>query len=167
MPLETFQLGLDGILNPASSSLTIGEARTVGMKTAFLSHSHKDKNLVDGLLHILSLSGWNVYVDWKDTDLPTSPTRETAAKIQQRISGTNYFLLLATPNSLSSLWCPWELGYADGIKPDTIYVIPTRNGENVSGNEYIELYRRIDRRTDGTLEFYSPASMIGTPLRSI
>lgn len=38
----------------------------------------------------------------------------TPATIKQKIRDLTSFLFLATPNSIASRWCPWEIGYADG-----------------------------------------------------
>jgi len=138
-----------------AKSLT--EARQRHLRTAFLCHSHKDATLVEGLLVLLQESGWNVYVDWKDASMPEIPNKETARNIRQRIEQANYFLFLATPNSLASRWCPWEIGVADGRKPsDDILVIPTRRGSTYYGNEYLELYRRIDFANTGKLAAWQP-----------
>lgn len=92
--------------------------------------------------------------------MPETPNRETARNIRQRIEQSNYFLFLATPNSLASRWCPWEIGVADGRKAyDNIFVIPTRNGNNHYGNEYVELYRRIDLSVGGKLAAWMPSDI--------
>ena len=103
-------------------------------------------HLVKGVQKFLNDQGWHVYVDWQDQSMPPQPSRETALKIQRRIKELNWFLFLATENSMASRWCPWELGFADGAKPyDSILVIPTRDLSGRShGNEYIQLYRRVD-----------------------
>lgn len=124
---------------------TLQEARISGFKTAFLCHSHKDEQLVKGLVTLLADSGWQVYVDWADSSMPDTPNRQTAEKIKQRIVDHNLFLFLATSNSMVSRWCPWEIGYADGKKQiDQILIIPTTDGTKTHGNEYLQLYRRID-----------------------
>lgn len=136
---------------------SLNEARQRNLRTAFLCHSHKDAALVEGLLVLFQESGWNVYVDWKDASMPETPNQETARNIRQRIEQANYFLFLATANSLASRWCPWEIGVADGRKAiDDILVIPTRRGSNYYGNEYVELYRRIDFADTGKLAAWQP-----------
>jgi len=87
-----------------------------------------------------------------DASLPDSPNKETAQKIQNRIKITDFFLFLATKNSTASRWCPWEIGYADGIqKGDRILIIPVTEGDVCYGNEYLQLYRRIDIASHGGL----------------
>lgn len=141
-----------------SKSATLSEARQLGLRTAFLCHSHKDEDLVKGMSNLLKESGWNVYVDWADASMPESPNRETAQKLKTKIVDSQYFLFLATPNSMSSRWCPWELGYADGKKQiDNILIIPTTDSSGRwHGNEYLQLYRRIDLAQAGGLAVWNP-----------
>jgi len=120
-------------------------------KSAFLCHSHRDEDLVKGLLVNFADLGIDLYVDWKDHTLPDTPNIETANKIQSKIKSCDLFLFLATANSKASRWCPWEIGYADaGLKH--IYIIPTTDNYNTYGNEYLALYPKID---EGTSESYS------------
>ena len=136
---------------------TLSEAKTRGLKTVFLCHSHKDETLVRGLINLMDEAGWCVYVDWADSSMPETPTRETASKIQNRIVDMNYFLFLATSNSMSSRWCPWEIGYADGKKPiDKILVVPTAEGSKTHGSEYLQLYRRVDVSYLNELKVFQP-----------
>lgn len=133
--------------------LTPDQAHRMGWYTAFLCHSHDDSGLAKGMAVILHRSGWQVYIDWVDLSMPETPSGETATRIKQKIEDVDYFLFLATPNSTNSRWCPWEIGYADGKKPnENILIIPTteRSGEWY-GNEYLQLYRKIDTASNGEL----------------
>lgn len=111
-------------------------------KTAFFCHSHKDSNLVLGLRTVFEQKGIDLYVDWTDQTMPKSPNKETALKLQKKIAETDVFFYLVTENSMKSTWCPWEIGYADAVKQN-IYVIPTSDGDQNYGNEYLELYKTI------------------------
>ena len=125
-------------------------ARSAKLQTAFLCHSHKDQDLVASVQDFLWRNGWRIYVGWQDTTMPEKPNRETAEKIQSKIRDNDCFLFLATSNSMASRWCPWEIGYADSEKgKEAVVVIPTRDAMGSHGNEYIELYRRIDLSPDG------------------
>jgi TIR domain len=116
----------------AVKARTMAEARAQGLQTVFLCHSHQDDLLVKGVITLLAEAGWRVYVDWADASMPETPTPETAARIKQKIVDMNYFLFLATANSTSSRWCPWEIGYADGKKQiDRILILPTLEGAKV------------------------------------
>ena len=137
------------------------EAKAQGQRTAFLCHSHSDRLLASGLVVVLEEAGWDVYVDWADPAMPPSPTRETAQRIQERITLANFFLFLATANSLGSGGVLWEIGDA-GTKPtNTILIVPTRSGGTIHGNEYLGLYRSIDIASDGRLAAWPAGSTSG------
>lgn len=112
----------------------------------FLSHSHKDKQLVEGFVNYLASLGISVYVDWKDTSMPPITNGATADKIKERIRKDDLFMMLATENACNSKWVPWEVGVADEIKGrDGVVVIPVKdpNGR-FHGNEYLQLYQRLE-----------------------
>lgn len=130
-----------------SSSLNEGRVAKADtqtrLKTAFLCHSHQDEILVKGLIKQFRDNGIDLYVDWLDQSMPETPDEETAQNIQNRIRAADIFLFLATLNSKNSRWCPWEIGYADGVAK-RIYIIPTSDDNANYGNEYLRLYKRID-----------------------
>jgi len=112
----------------------------------FLSHSHKDKELVEGFINLLAYSSQiTIYVDWLDSDMPSSTNRETARRIKQKIEDLDYFLVLATRNAMASKWVPWEIGIADKTKPASkIAIIPIQDPYgNYHGNEYMQLYPSV------------------------
>ncbi|GAA0863749.1 hypothetical protein GCM10009115_15480 [Sphingopyxis soli] len=135
----------------------VEEARTRNAKTVFLCHSHKDEQYVKGFVQLLNDAGWDAYVDWMDHDMPPRPNRKTAENIQRRIKQSTYFMFLATPNAMKSRWCPWEIGYADGVKQsDRIFVAATRDGGGIHGNEYLDLYRRVNFSEGRRLKAWQP-----------
>lgn len=147
---------------------TFSEALQQRLPTIFLCHSHLDGLLARGLITLLGEAGCQIYVDWADASMPETPTRETAARIQQKIRDLHYFLFLATANSIGSRWCPWEIGYADGKKQiDQILVLPTREGATTHGNEYLQLYRRIDVSTTGQLGVWQPGQTNGILVKNL
>jgi hypothetical protein len=117
---------------------------------------------------MLNESGWRVYVDWADAEMPSAPNRDTAERIQQKIVELDYFLFLATANSVASRWCPWEIGYADGKKRvESLLIVPTTDAQNTYGNEYLQLYRRIDLSITRDLRVWSPGQATGSPLSTL
>ncbi|HFF3031789.1 TPA: toll/interleukin-1 receptor domain-containing protein [Stenotrophomonas maltophilia] len=153
---------------PIAVASTHADAYRRGVRTAFLCHSHKDQELVKGFVRLLHDSGWSVYVDWNDSTMPATPNQETARKIREKIVQLDYFILLATDNSMASRWCPWELGYADGKKlNERILVVPTTEHGRENGNEYVGLYRRIDIDAVGRMQVFSPGSHYGTAVRQL
>jgi hypothetical protein len=100
--------------------------------------------------------------------MPERPKRETAQRIQGRIVECNYFLFLATANSTQSRWCPWEIGYADGKKSlDDIFVVPTQDSFATYGNEYLDLYRRVDFSDTRKLGAWRPQETRGVLVESL
>jgi len=156
----------DGIYESAG---TIRTAKADKRKTAFLCHSHRDQDLASRLESYLRRVGWNIYIDWKDASMPSTPSLETAEKIQARIVELDWFLFLATQNSMSSRWCPWELGYADGRKgKEPIAVIPTVDDAGVSyGSEYMELYKRLDINASSRWAVIPPDRAYGKELHEM
>ncbi|UFQ01702.1 toll/interleukin-1 receptor domain-containing protein [Pseudomonas fitomaticsae] len=140
-----------------STATNSQSARALGYKTAFLCHSHQDRTAVLGLLQVFREQGLHLYVDWMDSEMPATTNGDTARKIKNRIVEADLFLFLATPNSLASRWCPWEIGYADGVKRyESIFVIPTHERGVTYGNEYVDIYRRIDEANEGGLAAWYP-----------
>jgi hypothetical protein len=138
----------------------MNEAKSRGFFTAFLCHSHRDTEFVKGLVATFHQAGWNVYVDWADPGMPDTPNRETAQRIREKIVQADFFIFLATPHSVTSRWCPWEIGYADGTK-QRIIVVPTRDGASVHGNEYLELYEHVEFDQDRHLRVWQPGQPRG------
>jgi len=136
----------------------VREARAAGKQTGFLGHSHLDSDLAKGVQGFLQDQGWEVYIDWEDTNMPDKPDRETAEKIQKKVCDLNWFLFLATGNSTKSRWCPWEIGYADGVKKyDAILIIPTTDTSGTFyGNEYLQLYRCLWKAQGGGYAAFWP-----------
>ena len=135
----------------------IKEAKAAKKQTAFLSHSHKDTRIAKSLQAFLQAQGWDVYVDWEDASMPDSPTRTTAEMIQAKIRDLDWFIFLGTQNSMRSRWCPWEIGFADGVKPiDNILIIATTDSAGTHGSEYLQLYRHIDPAQGGGFGAFNP-----------
>lgn len=125
---------------------SLSEALAKNQQTAFLCHSHKDHELAKGLQVLMKENGWDLYIDWEDSEMPSTPNKETANRIKTKIKTTDWFLFLATGNSTQSRWCPWEIGFADSAKGyDKILIIPTEDDYGTwYGNEYLQLYKKMD-----------------------
>lgn len=112
-------------------------------KKIFLSHSNKDKALALAFVEMLRREGVRVYVDLYDSSLSLPPSSTTAKQLQSRIEGCSDFLLLSTANSVhKSAWCPWEVGYAGGVRK-TIGIIVTEDEEATYGAEYLDMYPSV------------------------
>ena len=112
--------------------------------SVFLSHSHKDKELIEPTLAFLRSHGVKIYVDWMDEGMSDTISGETAKKLKDRIRQQKKFLLLITENSKDSRWVPWELGYADSTKGMShIAALPVANNTDFTHNEYLDIYPKV------------------------
>ncbi|MBX7174976.1 MAG: toll/interleukin-1 receptor domain-containing protein [Pyrinomonadaceae bacterium] len=120
-----------------------------GKTTVFLSHSHKDADIIEYAIEFLLSLNVLVYVDWLDPTMPQTTSGETAGKIKDRINQCEKFVVLLSENSKDSKWVPWELGFADGKKANKdIAILPIKRSiyttdSEFNGLEYMQLYRRI------------------------
>ncbi|MDT8389179.1 MAG: toll/interleukin-1 receptor domain-containing protein [Lentisphaeria bacterium] len=112
--------------------------------TIFLSHSHKDRELIEPAIAFLRSHGVSVYVDWTDEGMPDVVSGETAKKIKEKIREQRKFLVMVTENSKDSRWVPWELGFADPVKGmDHIATFPIAEKSDFVQNEYMKIYPKI------------------------
>ncbi|MAQ95633.1 MAG: hypothetical protein CMM84_19165 [Rhodothermaceae bacterium] len=162
--METYlsDSALKSISIQKSDQQRLRSTRSTSYTSVFLSHSHHDRELVEGLVAKLARQGISVYVDWKDASLPSSPTRTTVETIKEQIATNDVFMLLASDRALESKWVPWELGVADKSKGyERIVVVPvTRNG-SFRGSEYINVYRQIKEVGSGLQIFGAGGSGAG------
>lgn len=87
--------------------------------------------------------------------MPGHTCGDTALRIKDVIKHCNKFILIATEKAIESYWCNWELGIGDTHKYiEHIAILPIKEqGEydhNYKGNEYLQIYPRIDFRNGNT-----------------
>ncbi|MGK5078905.1 toll/interleukin-1 receptor domain-containing protein [Janthinobacterium sp. HLX7-2] len=115
----------------------------------FLSHSTKDAEIVLGVKLVLEEQGKKVYVDWiDDAELDrTRVTPKTAAVLRDRMKSCSSLIFIATENSSSSKWTPWELGYFDGFKQGGVKIFPVLEDweSSFEGQEYLGLYPLVQK----------------------
>ena len=94
----------------------------------------------------------------QDADMPRITNRETANRIKTRIEGSHLVVMLATENAVRSRWVPWEIGVADSrLQECRILVVPVADASGrFHGNEYLQLYRRIELTDLGKLAVLLP-----------
>ena len=144
--LQTFERGF----SLANEQLTAKQAAATANYawqaevTIFLSHSHKDRDLIKPAIAFLRSHNVKVYVDWLDEGMPDTVSGETAKKIKERIQQHKKFLVMVTENSKDSRWVPWELGYADPTKGmDHIASFPVAETYDFTQNEYLKIYPKL------------------------
>ena len=161
MPISQRVLRLAANEFRAQRRSSVDDARRFGERVAFLCHSHKDRTLALGLARQFQAKGITLYIDWLDQEMPDRPNQRTASNLKSKIDVCDFFLFLATENSKSSRWCPWEIGYCDGKRGSALVtIIPTTDGVNSFGNEYLDLYRSIATNVLGEFEVIDPVSNV-------
>ncbi|MOA50153.1 hypothetical protein D3C78_1731370 [compost metagenome] len=65
-------------------------------------------------------------------------------------------MYIATGNSSSSKWMPWELGFFDGHKPGRVAILPLLDSENQNflGQEYLGLYPVVTKHMQNQVMHY-------------
>jgi len=126
--------------------MAFAKARRIPGVTIFLSHSHRDHDLVLRVKEFLRGQGVEVFVDWLDNGMPEVTSGETATKIKSKIEENDKFIVLITENSKSSKWVPWELGFADKAKGlDKVLIIPiSEDDKEFTGVEYLGIYFSLE-----------------------
>ncbi len=134
-------------LRPLRKSL-MEFAKSASGKRVFLSHSHLDREALEGLLGLLDGADAPAYLDHEDDELPPEPNIETAQILRERIVGCPRFILASSSNIRSSRWTPWELGLADGLKAFVeVALFPLQPDAATSTSleqEYLETYPTIE-----------------------
>lgn len=110
----------------------------------FVSHSSADKEFIKKVLLFLRYAKGGVqgYVDWQDPKLQHPTDAETAKRLKDRIRRASKLIYIVTNESLKSVWCSWELGFADrdkGVEDVALLAIKPNNGR-WKHNEYLQQY---------------------------
>lgn len=110
----------------------------------FISHSIKDKELIDGLAIALEEAGYTFFIDWKEDEFKNRAdvSRETARRLKEYMDNCTSLVYVSTENTSLSRWCPWELGYVDG-KKNKVAILPILKeiqGNEYEGEEYLGIY---------------------------
>lgn len=113
----------------------------------FISHSSHDVEFIKKLKFFLKNSKGvtNVYVDWQDPDMEHETDAQTAKDLKARIRKAKKVIYVVTNDSLKSVWCGWEIGYADCHKGEddvALLAIKPNNGR-WKNHEYLQQYSWI------------------------
>jgi hypothetical protein len=119
------------------------------MADIFLSHSSRDKSLLQEIRAELEADGFSVCVDIDilPSVRPNRVTAKTAQTLRDAMRGCNALLYLITRHSPSSRWMPWELGYFDGFRGRVfIYPVDAAAARHARGIEYLRIYPKVPMR---------------------
>lgn len=143
---KSVRMTSDRMLKESVTAATLSDTFDV-----FLSHSIADAEIVLGIKQLLEESGLKIYVDWvEDAQLDRrAVTKETVAVLRQRMRQCQSLIYLSSDNSSSSKWMPWELGYFDGFRPDSVAIMPVLDSptDAFKGQEYLGLYPIVQKDT--------------------
>src|SRR5688572_20553875 len=112
-----------------------------GMSDVFISYSRLDKEFVSQLREALTNNDQDVWIDWED--IP--PSQSWWNEIQKGIAKANNFVLVMSPNSLSSPICHMEIEYARQLKKR---IIPVLHADYTRD----ECLKNVAKRLDTTQE---------------
>lgn len=118
-----------------------------GRFDVFVSHSTADKEFIKNVLLFLyhAKGGIQGYVDRQDSNMLHPTNAETAIALKERIRRAKKLIYVVTNDSLKSVWCNWELGFADrdkGLGNIKLLAIKPNNGK-WNHNEYLQQYPYI------------------------
>lgn len=78
----------------------------------FISHQKKDSETAQAIADYLLNAGIDIYFDQFDKSIDRSDPQSVVTAIQRGIVNSSHMLVVFSPNTLSSMWVPWEIGYA-------------------------------------------------------
>lgn len=110
----------------------------------FVSHSSRDVGFVRKVLLFLKGAKGvdSAYVDWQDLDMKHETNAQTAMDLKNRVKNAKKVIYVVTSESLKSVWCSWEIGFADcskGVDDVAILAIKPNNGK-WKNHEYLQQY---------------------------
>lgn len=123
--------------------LSVSDPKDGGFEV-FVSHSSADNDFIRKVLLFLKYAkgGVNGNVDWQDSKLQHPTDAQTAKRLKDRIRNSRKMIYVVTNDSLKSVWCSWELGFADrdkGVDNVAILAVKPNNGR-WKHNEYLQQY---------------------------
>jgi tetratricopeptide (TPR) repeat protein len=113
------------------------------MSDVFISYSRLDKDFVGQLRDALTQQDQDVWIDWED--IP--PSQSWWNEIQKGIAKANNFVLVLSPNSMSSPICQMEIEYARELKKRIIPVLHQDYDHDLCVNN---ITQRLARPEEGT-----------------
>lgn len=98
--------------------LYVDELEKIKEYDLFLSHNSQDEERIVEIYKVLNANGFVAYIDWVNDKYDLKRqwcNASTAQVIKERIRQSKVFVIFLSERTLSSQWCPWELGYADAL----------------------------------------------------
>ncbi len=139
--------------------------KQVGNKCVFLSHQKADRDICRKIADYLMAANINVYFDEDDNDLKDAlqsqnPHAVTKA-ICKGIKSSTHMLCVISPNTITSRWVPFEVGY--GYDQTYLGVLTLKGILESSLPDYIKTAKVIVRGTKSLNEFIT-STLAGSSL---
>lgn len=121
----------------------------------FISYQREDEKYAQKVSEFIMSKGINVYFDLNDTSLKfynqKNKPKEVTNSIKKAITDSDYMIVVASPNTMNSVWVPFEIGYAyDSMVEDKMVCLIHKDITNSSLPSYL--------RTKQLLEGFSELS---------
>lgn len=78
----------------------------------FISHQKKDSDVARKIADYLEEAGIDIYFDQYDNSIDRTNPESVVRAIRYGIENSSHMLVVFSPNTLGSMWVPWEIGYA-------------------------------------------------------
>lgn len=112
---------------------------SLGIKCIFISHQQKDKEAAKKIADYFINAGIDVY----DTDLKynhqISNAKAVTDSIRKGINNSSHMLVIVSPNTLSSTWVPFEIGY--GYDKTDLYTLCLKGIPK--GEAYLNILKQV------------------------
>ncbi len=129
------------------------------MKQVFISYNHTDEDFACKLAKFLKEEGLNIFLDeWK-----IGIGERIAKKLGEAILGSNYFILIASPDSMTSNWVETELDTAINLEVEgklSILVVmykPCEIHPLLTGKLYIKYKGSVKKVVNALLDAMQPS----------
>ena len=108
----------------------------------FISHQKKDSEAAKVVADYLQDAGVDVYFDQYDSSINRSDPPSVVNSIKRGIENSSHMLVLFSPNTLGSMWVPWEIGYAYN-SPITLGVLRMKGVAKDKLPEYLKVVKLV------------------------
>ena len=135
---------IEKLAEPYEQLVLDSSAPQDGKYDVFVSHSSRDEEFIKKVLLFLKHSKGvqSPYVDWQDPEMAHETDARTAVNLKSRIRNARKVIYVVTTESLKSVWCSWEIGFADcdkGVEDVAILAVKPNNGR-WKNHEYLQQY---------------------------
>lgn len=108
----------------------------------FISHQKKDSDVANTVAEYLLSAGIDIYFDQYDKSINRSDPQSVVTAIRKGIENSSHMLVLFSQNTFSSMWVPWEIGYAYN-SPVNLNVLRLKGVTKEQLPEYLKVVKLV------------------------